>query len=418
MTAMTSRNTVRESRGDEFSTRAPISVVGVGLDSDTGDWVRRYIDSMPMVRLRSLLPVYQDKNHDSVADWIGMPAPDVCLIDFDKDRRNAAAAAERIHGSSPETAIFAVSSASQPELIIDAMRSGCSEYLVKPLDRDELLTALARVGGRKKEQKREEHNAQVITFVGAKGGCGVTTLATQLGALLAKMYGKKTLLIDLHPDFGDAALYLGLTKHRYNSFELIENNERLDSEFLQSFLVRHSSGMDLIPAPDGAEPARLALPGTLAKTLDFLRMPYEFILIDSPPGLTEQNLDLIRYSDQVYLVTVAEVSALRNVVRHVDYFAHKQVSDEKMKVVLNRYQKRGLISDSEIEKVIRKRIFWKVPNQYSHVLKTINGGDPISQLSSSDVMRNLNEWAAGLGSTGGSDEKKKDTSGLFKFLNR
>jgi len=61
------------------------------------------------------------------------------------------------------------------------------------------LNAVERLAGRRKE-KKETYNAQVIAFVGAKGGCGVTTLVTQLGALLAKSYSRKTLIIDLHPD--------------------------------------------------------------------------------------------------------------------------------------------------------------------------------------------------------------------------
>ena len=44
---------------------------------------------------------------------------------------------------------------------------------------------MARVGGRRKE-KKEQAKAQMLAFVGAKGGCGVTTIVTQLGALLSQ----------------------------------------------------------------------------------------------------------------------------------------------------------------------------------------------------------------------------------------
>src|SRR5437762_7021923 len=135
--------------------------------------------------------------------------------------------AERIHADAPDSAIFAVSSQSQPDLIIQAMRSGCSEYLLKPLDPEQLLNAVARVGGRRRE-KKESDRAQMSAFIGAKGGCGVTTLVTQLGASLASTYSRKTLVLDLHPDFGDAALYLGLTKYRYH-FRSEEHTSELQS---------------------------------------------------------------------------------------------------------------------------------------------------------------------------------------------
>ncbi len=417
MSEMTAKGTGKTSSREGFSPNEPLSLVSICLDNNAWGLLKLFAESAPLVQLRMNLGDYRIEDHESVAEWIGDPPPDVCLIDFDKDRRSAAMVAERIHASDPETAIFAVSSQPQPDLIIQAMRSGCGEYLVKPLDREQLLGALARVGGRKKE-KKEHYTAQVLAFIGAKGGCGVTTLVTQLGALLANSYSRKTLVVDLHPDFGDAALYLGLTKYRYHSFELLENTDRLDAELLQSFVMHHSSGLDVIPAPEGTEPTRQVMPGALAQTFDFLRLRYEFILVDLPPGLNDENLELIRLCDHLYVVTVAEVSALRNVVRHIDYFTHKVIPQEKMRVVLNRHQKRGLISDGQIEKVTRQRIFWKVPNQYVHVVKTISEGDPVSQLSSSEVARNLEEWAGAIGRKPGKEDKKKESRGSLGLWNR
>src|ERR1035437_7984772 len=186
---------------------------------------------------------------------------------------------------------------------------------------EQLGNAVVRLGSRRKE-KRDQSHAQLLAFMGAKGGCGTTTMATQLGALLAGSFSRKALLLDLHPDFGDAALYLKLTKTRYHFFELLENTDRMDADFLESFLMRHSSGLELIPAPEGSVGTRGALPpGALSNTLDFLRPRYEFILVDLPPALNDENLAVLRDCDQLYLVTVAEVSAVRNVVRQLEYFS-------------------------------------------------------------------------------------------------
>jgi len=416
MSAMPARDTVNTPR-EGFSPSDPLSVITVCLDKETWGTLKLFADSAPLIRLQKHLNEYRVDDHDSVLEWIGSPAPDVCLLDFDKDRRSAAVAAERIHSDAPETAIFAVSSQSQPDLIIQAMRSGCSEYLLKPLDTEQLLNAVARVGGRRKERKDIE-KAQVVAFVGAKGGSGVTTLATQIGAMMASSHSKKTLLVDLHPDVGDAALYLRLTKYRYHSFELLENTDRLDAELLQSFVLHHSSGLDLIPAPEAIEPARQVHHGAIAQVLDFLRLRYEFVLVDLPPVLNDENLELFRYCDQIFLVTVAEVSALRNVVRYLDFFTHKQISPERVRVVLNRHQKRSLITDEQIEKVIHRKIHWKVPNQYASVMKTISGGDPVSHLSSSDVAKNLQELAGTISRKPSGDDKKKEGRGILGLWNK
>jgi len=417
MNPMSIRDAINGFQRENLSTSGPLSVVGVCLDEETWTVLKQFAESAPLIRLRSHLSEYRVQDTDSAVDWLGTPAPDICIVDFDRDRRRAALAAESIHSAGPETAVFAVSSDAQPDLIIQAMRSGCSEYLLKPMGREQLLNAVARVGGRRKE-RLQPFKAQVLAFMGAKGGCGVTSVVTQLSAMLANSFSKKTLIVDLHPDFGDAALYLGLTKYRYHFFELVENNDRLDAELLQSFLARHSSGLDLIPAPEGNDTPRRILPGAVAQTFDFLRMRYDFILVDMAPGLSDENLEMIRHCDHLHVVTVAEVSALRNVVRHLDYLTRKEIPRERFRVVLNRHQKRSLISDSEIEKTIGQKIFWKVPNQYAHVVKAINGGDPVAQLPSSDVTKNLRDLASSLGAKPNAADKKKESSGFLGLLGR
>ena len=417
MNPMSIRDALNNPPRESFSSSEPLSVVGVCLDEETWTVLKQFAESAPLIKLRTHVSEYRVQDTDAVTDWLGDPPPDICIVDFDRDRRRAAAAAELIHSAAPETAIFAVSTDAQPDLIIQAMRSGCSEYLLKPMGREQLLNSVARVGGRRRE-RLQPFKAQVLAFMGAKGGCGVTSLVTQLGALLANSLSKKTLVVDLHPDFGDAALYLGLTKYKYHFFELVENNDRLDAELLNSFLARHSSGLELIPAPEGNDAPRRILPGAVAQTFDFLRMRYDYILVDMAPGLSDENLEMIRHCDQLHVVTVAEVSALRNVVRHFDYLTRKEIPQERFRVILNRHQKRGLISDGEIEKTIGQKIFWKVPNQYAHVVKAINGGDPIALISSSEVTKNLKDMASILGAKPGTAEKKKEGSGFLGLLGR
>ena len=421
MTQMTSNESTRSSHRETFNLGEPVSVVGVCVDEEAWHFLGLFAGSTGLIQLRGRVGDYRGtQDQDAFLESLGNLAPDICLIDFDKDRHTAAIAAERIHGDLPETAVFALSSQTHPEAILEAMRSGCGEYLVKPLEREQLVKAIARIGSRRKDkEKQEQGHAQVLAFMGSKGGCGTTTLATQLGALLASSFSRNSLLLDLHPDFGDAALYLKLTKGRFHFFELLENADRLDADFLQSFVMRHSSGLDLIPAPEGSVVSREALPaGALSHTLNFLRLRYEFILVDLPPALNDENLAVIRDCDQLYLVTVAEVSAIRNVLRQLEYFANKDIPRDKIRVVLNRHHKRNVVSDAQIEKVLEQKIFWRVPNQYPQVVKTIHEGDPVGQLSSSEVTRNLEEWAESIGKKPGTEGKKKEGKGILGLWNK
>jgi pilus assembly protein CpaE len=401
-----------------ISSSETLSLFSICLEPEASAELREFVKATPFLRLQAEAHNYLTDS-DASFNLIEPPGPDICLIDFDKNRESAIATAEGIHERFPNAAIFAISSLSQPNLIIQAMRCGCSEYVVKPADRDQLLEAVARVGGRKKE-KREQTSGQVLTFIGAKGGSGVTTLVTHLGALLARSFSRSTLLVDLHPTCGEAALFLGLTKHQYHFYDLVENIDRLDAELLQSYVLNHPSGLGLLPAPDFTEPERHVEMEAIGQAMEFIRYRYDFVLVDCPPGLNEQNVEIIRRSDAVHIVTVPEVPPLRNVARFLDYFMRIEYPLEKVHIIVNRHNKKSAISDDEIEKAIRKKIYWKVPNQYHEVIKTINAGDPSVQVSSSEVARTLQSWAATIGARP-SDKvpvAKKAGKGFLSILGR
>lgn len=392
-----------------------LSLVTICLENDASAELRQFVRGTPLLRLQAEVHTYLTEE-DPTLSWMQPPGPDICLVDFDRDRPSAIATAERIHEKLSNTAIFAISSNAQPNLIIEAMRCGCTEYVVKPADREQLLEAVARVGGRKRE-KREQFSGQVLVFLGAKGGSGVTTLATHLSAMLAKSFSRRTVLIDLHPTCGESALFLGLTKHQYHFYELAEGADRLDSDLLQSYVLHHSSGLDLLPAPDFSEPERHVRTEFIGQAIDFVRTKYEFVVVDCMPGLNDQNIEVLRRCDHVYLVAVPEVPALRNVARILDYFTHHELTQNKVDVVINRHQtKKGAISDGEIEKAIRRKIFWKVPNAYQTAIRTINAGDPVGAGSDSEIVRSLQSWAEALGATPGAAAGKNKSSKSFLGL--
>ena len=95
---------------------------------------------------------------------------------------------------------------------------------------------------------------------------------------------------------------------------------------------------------------------------------------------------------------------MRNVVRQFEYFSRADIPRDKIRVVLNRYEKRNIIADSQIEKVIEQKIHWRVPNHYPQVVKTIHAGDPIAQLTSSVQWTRSAEYIVAQGGSGGSSD--------------
>jgi Flp pilus assembly CpaE family ATPase len=148
----------------------------------------------------------------------------------------------------------------------------------------------------------------------------------------------------------------------------------------------------------------------------FLRQRYDFIIVDAPPGLNEQIQRLITQSDFLYIVTVAEVSALRNVTRILDYMAQREVVPDRVRVVLNRFDKRSPIPETQIEKVIRRKIFWQVPNQYFQAVKAVTGADSTANLMRSDLMRNIGGWAESVSAKSGNAGNLRKKRGLMSLF--
>src|ERR1043165_6884564 len=138
MNPMSIRDALNTPPRESFSSSEPLSVVGVCLDEETWVVLKQFAESAPLIKLRSHLSEYRTQESDS-AEWLGDTPPDICIVDFDRDRRKAAVVAENVHSAAPDTAIFAVSTDTQPDHILQAMRSGCSEYLLKPMGREQLL---------------------------------------------------------------------------------------------------------------------------------------------------------------------------------------------------------------------------------------------------------------------------------------
>ena len=367
-----------------------LSIVTVSVDKRATTALREIVGSLPGFEITGELYQWDTSDSALVQDLL-QRNPDVCVIDFDNDHKVAASRAEQIKNAVPTIAVFALASDSNPERIIDAMRSGCSEYLLKPPVRERVVDSLLKHEQKKRERSVPVRKGKVYSFVGVKGGTGVTTLATNTAAMAAQS-GLRTLLIDLHPDLGDVSVYLSLGAHQYHFFELVHNIHRLDPELLQGFLVKHSSGLHVLPAPESLGAGSKVPESAVESTIDFLREEYDLVLIDCAPGLNAYNVGAIDRSDAVFVVAAPELPSVRNLVRYLEHLRRFNCPKEKTRIIINRYDKRSGIREDQIEKTIRTPISLLVPNSYTEVINAINVGTPISLTARTELAATFRRW--------------------------
>jgi pilus assembly protein CpaE len=204
---------------------------------------------------------------------------------------------------------------------------------------------------------------------------------------------KRTLLIDHHPELGHACVYLGIDGSRYNYQEVVRNTSRLDSELLKGYIAKHPSGLEVLSSPDTCGGLKFTDPEAVARTLEFLRSEYDYVIVDCPTGMDDITLAVIDVSTSVYLVATPEIGAIRDLARYVDHLTQIEDATPKVQVVVNRTSSRFAVDVEHIEKAIRVPVAIKLPNSYADLVRSTNLGEPISLNGKSEFTTTFINWA-------------------------
>ena len=320
----------------------------------------------------------------------------VALVDFDKDPELALQTTHRLQQIFLRRInIVAVGAKLDAGMLLRAIRAGCTEYLSKPIDVEELTRALMRFRERTAITPHSQSSVgRVIAFFGAKGGVGTTTLAVHLATFLVRAYGKKVLLIDHKHQLGHVALYLGLKDTRYHFDELLRNADRLDVELLNGFVIHHESGLDVIASPEIATAYQEGKRDDLERVMEFLRREYDYVLIDSFVGYQDSKLSIIDLADEIYLVSTPDVASLRDLARLVESMSLTDLAMSKLRLVLNRATAEDSLNAAQIQKAIRFPVSISIANNYLELMRAINEGKPVLPTSKSIFAQQLLAWSA------------------------
>ena len=376
-----------------------LCLVTVGLDADAAEQVRQ---AAQQAQVRSLteLPNYPETVLNGQLERLLQGAQAlVCLIDFDQDKYLAVQTASALQASATHhTTLIALSAEENPDLILDAMRSGCTEYLTKPLPMGPLVDLLGKLKDRwlSMAHRSTQPNGRVMAFMGVRGGAGATTLAVHLGSFLARRQGQKTLIIDQHPGLGHVALMLGIDGHSYNLHELLQNISRLDAMLLKSYVAHHASGADVLPSPGLLSELGPIEADAWGRAIRFVAGVYNFVVIDCPTGLDKLNLVTAACCDELFLVATPDVPALRNLARYLDRLRELQVAPAKLKVAINRHASLRPVTIAQIEKAIDHPVALTLPNDTASLARALDTGQPISPEQRSEFGNQIKKWAAEL----------------------
>ena len=323
------------------------------------------------------------KNFSEILDILSnTPDKSIFIVDLSNNKQEKLDLILQVSQQCPDCSILALSDNPSVDLIIRIMRAGAKEFIPVPIIKNEFLEAVNKLIYKFKEPKKT-NKCKIISVFSNKGGIGKTSLASNLALELAKISKENVALIDLNFQMGDITTFLDL-KPSFNISYMLENIDKINETFLLSTLEKYkNTSLYILADPPYFKQADNIQPKQITRLFNTLKDTFSYIIVDAEASFDGKNIAALDNSDRILLVTVANLPALRNTQRCLELFDKLGYDKEKTQIIVNRYMENDEIKDNDIEKVLSKSIYWKIPNNYFAIMSAINKGVPVSILNPS-----------------------------------
>jgi len=330
--------------------------------------------------------------------------PDVLLYEVTEPDAAELAQLERFithhHG---RVTVLAIGGGNNPELLRRLMRAGVRDVLPSPVERQELLAACTQLLSDLRAHKAGDNEPvhAVCTFMNAKGGCGATTLAVNVAAILAHDQKINVCLMDFDIGFGACAHILDMKPASFVT-DALQQSERLDEVFLKALMTTHSSGVHVLASPSSpALAARTPSPEAIRKLLAVAVESYDVVIVDLPRSTEPWVLEVLRASTRSFFVMQNTLSIIRDMRLLLDYMPHAGVDAAKVEVVNNRAMaKSQSVSIEQLKETLGRERIHRVRNDYTNALAAADQGIPVYKVAaSSELTQDLRHLATSIWQT-------------------
>jgi pilus assembly protein CpaE len=392
-----------------------LSAIIISPDEQFRDATRELLEGSDQIEVRAELNNFYSSLDSWIFNEIKTMEADVIIVDVTPDKEQGILTVEKILEISKQSHIFVAGNGTDADVILRSMRAGAKEFLSAPLESQSLFAAIERVSKvhtvAAKEKKRF---GRLFTFFSAKGGTGSTVVSTNFAVSLVEQTKKPTILVDLDMQLGEVSLFLGM-KPAFNIVDVADNIHRMDETLLKGFIKKHTSGLDVLAAPDSLDKVESVGPSQIVQILQFLKNSYEYVVVDTSNTFDDHTVSALDQSSTIFLISNTDLPSLRNAQRCLSIFERMGYKKEKIKLLINRYQKSLEIRSKDIEETLNFPVSWFFPNDWPTIMNAVNSGVPLSTVNHSEISGSFASFVqqvAGIQPPKQS-EKKKGLLGLF-----
>ncbi|NLI93722.1 MAG: MinD/ParA family protein [Peptococcaceae bacterium] len=356
--------------------------------------------------------------------------PDIVLMDISMPDIDGIKTSELLSFRAPNTSVIIMSVEKDSDHMTKAMLAGAKAYLVKPFTGNEVTSTILNVY-HKEARKREiisspstpqpsekDNSGKIISIFSTKGGVGKTTTAVNLAVELRKSHAFQVLLMDLNLQFGDIASFLNLVPKKTIS-DLVQINT-IKEEDIRFHILTHSSGADVLAASTRPEYAEMVSPEHIEQILQEMKPHYDFIICDNSTRFDDISLASLEIADEIWMVVGMDIPAIKNTKLALEILYSLDYTP-KIKLILNKYDRRIGIGIKEIESSLGKKINYVLPDE-EQLTSVLNKGIPfVEALPRSAMAQETKKMIKYLTDTVppvkvSSENTKGKSSGLQKIL--
>jgi len=247
------------------------------------------------------------------------------------------------------TKVMVIGHANDIELFRGLLARGLSEYLVAPVEPMAIIAAISRLYHAAGAVKL----GRSFAFVGARGGVGSSTVAQNVAASMARIYGSNVILADLDLPFGSAGLGFNLERGQ-GIAEALHDASRLDEGLFAKLLNPCGDHLSVLTAPASLETCCDQTEGAFERVLDLARSNVPFVVLDIPHVWTSWVKKTLLGADEIVITASPDLIGLRNTKNLLAILQQARPNDVPPKLILNQVgvPKRSEINPAQFAKAL------------------------------------------------------------------